>query len=189
MTCTVFSFIACADNSSSPSAPSYVPPTITESSYNGLSEPTSVIEPAEQVSQPVQPVQPVQIPQPVQPVQNKTISYVYDVVVGGVCEAVNVKSSGYTNGACQNNATESFIKWYGTCDINAMHPYEYDNFTLQQLKTLLMADLLFDEVNTNNMLIQAEKCGSAMYTYNARSGLNFLYIERVGDGKGLMKRG
>lgn len=174
-------FTACLDEESSPSAPSYeyTAPTPSSSSVKIVPYSSSVA-----------PVVVNYTPQQTQPKTTvvNTTSTVYDVVVGGVCKAMTVQSTGTVSATCQTNDTQSFINWYGTCNIDAMHPAEYDNYTLAQIRTILISQLAFTTELTNAIINQAERCGSAMYIYNATSGLNFLYIERVGDGKGLMKR-
>lgn len=161
---------ACIDTSVSPS----------ESSYSANQEPVAAPSTTASTTVPSQSVnKPTQSP-------SSTV-YLYDVMVGGICKAMTIQTTGTLTSACQADATTSFLTWYNTCNVSAMHPAEYDNFTSQQLRSLLMTELAFTSDLVNSILSQAERCGSAMYIYSATSGLNFLYIERVGDGKGLLK--
>ena len=165
---------ACATDDSSPVAPAV-------SSYNTT--------PVASTTSPSVPVQ-QSTPSTAVPVQRSvpiTAEPVYDIMVGGICQALHIVNSGYVNGACQNNATDSFLRWYSTCDVSAMHPTEYDNYTLTEIRTLLMSQFSFPYSDAQAIIVQANNCGSAMYIYSAVSGANFLYIERVGDGKGLAR--
>lgn len=176
---TAMVFTACLDETSSPSSPSYdyMQPSSSSVMQTPLSSSSTVVTKS--------------TPQRTQPVVSQptyTSTAYYDVVVGGVCQAMPMRITGTLTGSCQADATDSFISWCATCNIDAMHPAEYDNYTLQQIENILLTQLLFNPTLAASIIDQANRCGSAMYVYDATSGLNFLYIERVGDGKGLMKR-
>lgn len=121
-----------------------------------------------------------------------TTTVLYDVMMGGVCKAVTVNTgSSYTGtnaNGCQNDTYNSINALYSNCDMSLMHVTEYDNLTLDRIRTMLINDFSFDTNTASSIYGQAASCGVAFFVYNAVSGLNFLYIERVGDGIGLVKK-
>lgn len=125
-------------------------------------------------------------PEYTQPIQdttdtNSTPVY-YDMAIGSMCEAMNVQSL-ETTGQCQSDVETIAMNWFEKCYYTRTAT-EYINYTLDQIVKTLTYNLLFDYNFVNSLITQVSNCGTIVYIYNTNSGSIFIYIERVGDGKG-----
>ena len=165
-------FIACADNIVCPS-PEYTQPiqdttAVQDTVFNPVYDTTDT------------PVQDSTDTNSVTPVTTLETPVYYNVIIGGVCIDMNFQSTGTLT---DDTEVRTFVgTWQDRCVITATEPVSYikDNYTLNQIVTILMDNLSFDSNLVNSLLTQVNS-GSIVYIYNTNSGLNFLYIRRLDD--------
>lgn len=118
------------------------------------------------------------------PVYDTTDTTYYDVIISGVCTDMNVQSTGTLTG---KSDTDRFtLNWNNKCIMTGKlyaesMSYISENYTLDQIITILMDNLSFDSNLVNSLLTQVNDSGSIVYIYNTNSGFNFLYIRRLDD--------
>lgn len=161
-------FIACADNSVCP-APEYTQPVQDTTAVQD----TTIVQ--DTTNNPVYDTTDTTV-------QDSTDTTYYDVLIGGVCTDMNVQSTGTLTG---QNETDTFtLNWINKCIMTGKlyvesMSYIEDNYTLDQIVTILTDNLSFDSNLVNSLLTQVGNSGSIVHIYNTNSGLNFLYIRRL----------